>query len=674
MRANWRVPARSSLPLLVASGVFMAVSLPAPVRAGECAPANGLSGCIDADNLWPHAGAGPFFAVGSTATAPGARASFGLVASYLSRPVGLRVASPDPDGTIVHLLDNMLDATFLWSLGLTDRLEVTIAAPVTLYQDGSGFSDVLGTTDVELQRSVLRDTRLGAAFAILPPPPQGSPDGFSLAARLELGLPTGDETVFASAGTVTFAPSAAAAYQLGKLKLAAEIGARLRGSSTLVSTAVGSQLLGALGAAVDVLPDRWLTASAEAFALYTLTEQPAGGAAPVPAEWIISATSAPLLAGDISLSAGGGGSIPLASEGALTAPRFRFNLGVRYAPTGRDADADGVLDRDDKCPLVAEDRDGFQDADGCPDPDNDGDRIPDERDRCRDERETIDGFQDGDGCADADDDSDGVPDDDDTCRNAAEDRDGFQDSDGCPDPDNDGDGIPDERDTCPRGAEDADGFQDADGCPDPDNDIDQVPDGSDQCPGEAEDRDGFQDDDGCPERDNDEDGVADAADACPATAETIDGTNDADGCPEPTGRSLPQWSGDRVTLDGLVRFPAGSARVPPALAAQVGMIAQLMRGRMPLDVIIVEAYPDRQGDQSTRAIELAGARASAVKELLASAGIPADRITAAAGDTSAKRAPGAPQIEVTATRVRRSENIPRAPGAASSTTGEKKPR
>jgi outer membrane protein OmpA-like peptidoglycan-associated protein len=95
---------------------------------------------------------------------------------------------------------------------------------------------------------------------------------------------------------------------------------------------------------------------------------------------------------------------------------------------------------------------------------------------------------------------------------------------------------------------------------------------------------------------------------------------------------------------------------------------------MPLEIVIVEAYADRQGDQSTRALDLAGARASAVKELLVNAGLPADRITAAAGDPSAKRAPGAPQIEVTATRARRSEVAPRAPDAAPSTTGEKKLR
>ena len=48
----------------------------------------------------------------------------------------------------------------------------------------------------------------------------------------------------------------------------------------------------------------------------------------------------------------------------------------------------GDVDRDgddwDKCNADAEDRDGFEDGDGCPDPDNDGDGILDEQDRCPD--------------------------------------------------------------------------------------------------------------------------------------------------------------------------------------------------------------------------------------------------------------------------------------------------
>ena len=98
-----------------------------------------------------------------------------------------------------------------------------------------------------------------------------------------------------------------------------------------------------------------------------------------------------------------------------------------------DFDGDGILNADDACPRVPEDRDGFEDADGCPDRDNDRDGIYDADDRCRD---------------------------------VAEDVDGFEDADGCPDPDDDGDGILDGVDACPRDAEIVNGVEDEDGCPD----------------------------------------------------------------------------------------------------------------------------------------------------------------------------------------------------------------
>jgi outer membrane protein OmpA-like peptidoglycan-associated protein len=98
-----------------------------------------------------------------------------------------------------------------------------------------------------------------------------------------------------------------------------------------------------------------------------------------------------------------------------------------------DSDGDGVADDKDKCPTEAEDKDGFEDEDGCPDPDNDNDGIPDNFDQCP---------------------------------NKAEDMDGFEDDDGCPDPDNDKDGVPDKTDKCPNEPETINGYQDDDGCPD----------------------------------------------------------------------------------------------------------------------------------------------------------------------------------------------------------------
>jgi len=47
-----------------------------------------------------------------------------------------------------------------------------------------------------------------------------------------------------------------------------------------------------------------------------------------------------------------------------------------------DRDHDGLLNAVDRCPDQAEDPDGFEDADGCPDPDNDHDAVPDELDLC----------------------------------------------------------------------------------------------------------------------------------------------------------------------------------------------------------------------------------------------------------------------------------------------------
>ena len=60
----------------------------------------------------------------------------------------------------------------------------------------------------------------------------------------------------------------------------------------------------------------------------------------------------------------------------------------------------GILDKDDVCPLQPEDRDNFEDTDGCPDPDNDQDNILDDADQCPNEPEDYDNDADDDGCPD----------------------------------------------------------------------------------------------------------------------------------------------------------------------------------------------------------------------------------------------------------------------------------
>ena len=171
------------------------------------------------------------------------------------------------------------------------------------------------------------------------------------------------------------------------------------------------------------------------------------------------------LTADLMVTGGGGGA---------RAEDLRVTTGIVWAPQPigaavpghNDRDGDGIPDSVDQCPDEPEDKDGFQDEDGCPDLDNDGDGIPDAQDKCPNEPEDKDGFQDADGCPDLDNDGDGIPDAQDKCPNEPEDKDGFEDADGCPDLDNDGDGIPDAKDKCPNDPETVNGFQDEDGCPD----------------------------------------------------------------------------------------------------------------------------------------------------------------------------------------------------------------
>jgi outer membrane protein OmpA-like peptidoglycan-associated protein len=101
-------------------------------------------------------------------------------------------------------------------------------------------------------------------------------------------------------------------------------------------------------------------------------------------------------------------------------PEPRADGGQR--PSERvDRDEDGVLDPDDACPTEAEDADGFEDEDGCPEPDNDGDGVLDPGDPCPNQPGTA-ATQ---GCPDRD--GDRVPDQADRCP----DEPGSVDNHGC---------------------------------------------------------------------------------------------------------------------------------------------------------------------------------------------------------------------------------------------------
>ena len=290
-----------------------------------------------------------------------------------------------------------------------------------------------------------------------------------------------------------------------------------------------------------------------------------------------------------------GGGTGIFTNHSPSAADFRAFVGIVFEPSIGDADGDGYRDDVDSCINDPEDYDGFQDEDGCSDPDND---------------------------------RDGLLDADDQCPNVPEDRDGDQDSDGCPEgqeSDRDGDGILDNADHCADDPEDRDGFQDEDGCPDPDNDNDQIPDTLDNCPNEPEDRDEFNDDDGCPDPDNDEDHILDVNDRCPNQPEVLNGVDDDDGCPDSGDLQI---LGNVINLRQQIQFETDSAEIRAVSAPILEQMAELLRRNSQFELVEVEGHTDVRAPDDHN-LRLSNDRANAVMQALVQRGIAPGRLVAA---------------------------------------------
>jgi len=439
--------ARTALPSFAAT---LAAALCAPAaRAVDCS--GFFSPCVNDDTLWPHAGPTHFVAVGSTETVASGQVGFGLVTSYLNRPVvlGTRLGDAQDDQ---YAVSDQVNGTFLWSYGVSDRLELDLAVPLTFGQDGTGLAPITGGDG--LKDTAARDLRFGFAYALLPhlrasdalvsdPAPSQSNE-WGLVARLEVSAPTGDPDQFAGERSGVYVPGLAGDWRHGRFFLGAEIGARIRPTTEVLGARIGTQLVTSVGVGYDLLNRRDLMSIAlEAWALPTFAEQhrianPDGvyvstpdGQHIVPSEWQLSLRTAPLRGGDLSLQAGGGTGIPLTGDVGITTPRFRFTLGVRWAPLAYDSDHDGIPDARDRCPAQP-----AHTRDGCPSvPVTPSEPVVDlhlstARDVCTGDPDLVDGFNEDDGCPDRDQDQDGVPDRFDQCPLVAEDFVGP--IDGCP--------------------------------------------------------------------------------------------------------------------------------------------------------------------------------------------------------------------------------------------------
>jgi len=379
-----------------------------------------------------------------------------LLLDYANDPLVYELASGDrPQERIVR---DHLQLHAALALGLWERLTLFAQLPVHLIMSGPERPEAAVPP---ADGAGLGDIVLGGRLRLAGDP--RSP--LALSAELSARLPTADlanaEQRYSGDAIGSYEPALLAELRAGRIAIRARAGVRLRQLTQLGNLALDHELVYGAGLRFRLLPLLHLHAE-----LYgsTFLKQP-WQRAHAPLEALLGLKVHP---GDFSFGVAAG---PGLSHG-YGAPDVRIVGLAGYAPQVRapavvlDRDRDGLQDAHDRCPDQPEDRDGFADSDGCPDPDND---------------------------------SDGVLDPADQCPLQPEDREGFEDEDGCPDPDNDADGVLDPADRCAQEPEDRDDFADADGCPDPDNDRDAILDAADKCPTQPEDYDAFEDDDGCPE-------------------------------------------------------------------------------------------------------------------------------------------------------------------------------
>ena len=530
----------------------------------------GTDTSVDAQTWWPAAGPTDHLALRSAMVSPSGAVGFGLIAHAMRQPLLLSPLS-NPTGPRAAV-DYAITTDFLWSVGILRRFQISAAIPVVLAQSGDGARAVTPSV-AALGDTALRDIRFEVSWAIVQRERVADARGPGL--RLDVGgaIPFGDDKGFNGSGGPTFAPMMVVDYRTRLLSVTANIGARLRRTSTIADLAVGN--VGALGVGLALRPIARLGISAEYLTTVPLVTAD-GFNTTVTQEIFAGVRYATDEAGDIELIAGG--AAPLTN--APLVPAWRAVVGVSYAPRGNDTDRDGIVDADDRCRTQPEDRDDFEDDDGCPDPDNDQDGVLDVSDRCRDEPEDVDNHEDADGCPDPDNDNDGVFDSDDQCVDLAAGDHPDSARAGCPIPDTDSDGVLDPDDGCVDVAQGDRPDPARAGCPVPDADRDGVADAVDVCPdvavGPVVDR--FRS--GCPDLDPDRDGVVGDADRCADRPETINGLEDADGCPDP-GLERVTWDPTGDTLRFAIRVavaPRAQTVAPPARALLV-QAAQRIRAR-----------------------------------------------------------------------------------------------
>jgi hypothetical protein len=564
---------------------------------------------IDAHSWRPSTDPGAGLVLEPTTVPAAWNWNVGAFASYAYQPVTTTVVGPLGLPQTYNPVQHFVGLDLVAGLGIGSKMSLGLSLPTAIYQTGDKPLPSTVSSNGDVPTSGIGDLAINGKASFK----DNASGGLGLAGIVTVTVPTGDQANFMGDGAATVSARFLADYTLIVASVQASLGYTVRTNphdfpdASAGGHSYGQTIPWSLG--VSLKPDVFKIdpGHRQRWELAFHGWLPGGPVAPFGGAG--AADQSPALATlddridlghyrDAYVLVGAEvGMNPL----AVSDPVVRGIVGIGWAPRNHDMDNDGVPDDVDQCPELPEDRDGFEDNDGCPELDNDDDGVLDHDDACP----NVAGFPSPDpkknGCPQPDADKDGVPDDEDACPNDK----GIQSDDpkrnGCPrHADKDKDGVLDHDDKCLDQPEDKDGFEDDDGCPDPDNDGDGIGDAEDACPMVAGEPSSDPKLNGCPTPDNDGDSFDDAVDKCPEEAEVFNGVKDDDGCPDTGGKAL-------VAVETPEKTPrlklAAPGKLEPGSATLRAVILEMNKHK---DwTLLVAAQAPKAADGLTRAAAIA---------------------------------------------------------------------
>lgn len=372
----------------------------------------------------------------------------GTTFDWSHRPLSVFNAAGDRLGDLV---ENQFYLHLGASYTVMDRLRVGVNLPLVLATSGSVW-DVRSQSYEAGSGGGLGDVRLGADYRVFGERGQA----LRAAVSVQMFLPTGKRSAYASDQTTRIYPRILAAGDLSLFTWAVSLGPDFRaqqdqfadinlGSDLGFTASAGARLL---NGAITVGPELYGVSRMDSN-IFTSKRTPLeavlGAHYSVNDQWRIGAAAGP------GITSG------------LGTPTSRVLLSVEFAPGTEaapkpqppaDTDHDSISDNEDACPHQAGVQSAQPSMNGCPPPppkDSDSDGILDEHDRCPNEVGQPTEDPKTNGCpAPKDADGDSVIDEQDACPNDPGAATQDPKTNGCPPPkDTDGDGITDDLDKCP---------------------------------------------------------------------------------------------------------------------------------------------------------------------------------------------------------------------------------